>query len=34
MIPSTGGMREVLMSELHDSLMAGHLGVRKTLLAL
>ena len=34
MIPGTGGLRELLLAELHDSLLGGHLGVRKTMLAL
>lgn len=33
-IPASGGLREVLLGELHDSLLAGHLGARKTLHAL
>lgn len=31
-IPSSGGLRELVLGELHDSLLAGHLGARKTLL--
>ena len=33
-VPRTGGFRNLLVSELHDSLLAGHLGARKTFLAL
>lgn len=33
-VPQTAGMRNLLVSELHDSLLAGHLGARKTFLAL
>lgn len=33
-IPAVGGLRELLLAELHDSLMAGHFGVRRTLRAL
>ena len=33
-IPAVGGLRELLMSELHDSLLAGHFGTRRTLRAL
>ena len=33
-IPASGGLRQVLLGELHDSLLAGHLGARKTLQAL
>ena len=33
-IPAVGGLRELLMSELHDNLLAGHFGTRRTLRAL
>ena len=33
-IPAVGGLRQLLLAELHDSLMAGHFGVRRTLRAL
>ncbi len=33
-IPAVGGLRELLLAELHDSLLAGHFGVRRTLRAL
>ena len=33
-VPRPGGFRNLLVSELHDSLLAGHLGARKTFLAL
>lgn len=33
-IPSIGGLRELIISEVHDSLLGGHLGVTKCVAAL
>jgi hypothetical protein len=33
-IPGSGGLRELLLGEMHDSLLSGHLGAEKTRLAL
>ncbi len=33
-IPAVGGLRELLLAELHDSLLAGHFGTHRTLRAL
>ena len=32
-LPKVGGLRELMLQELHDSLYAAHLGVRKTISA-
>ncbi len=33
-LPATGGFRELALREVHDTLLGGHLGHRKTLAAL
>ena len=33
-LPALGGFREIMLAELHDSAMAGHLGAAKTTSAL
>lgn len=33
-IPATQGLRTALLTEMHDALLSGHLGARKTSLAL